>query len=182
MTSSTSILDGGGSRRRVQLSSSLREISTSPLNARAPLAGMITGQVGRILQAEVSVVTLTHSPTPSLPLSLPHSPTPSQWVNLCVDVGSLVSGLFKGQRFKSLEAISVGGSCMLRRIFTLRGPPPDTVSPLEETEGVEGIPKAYQMPGASVAVETRVGGFCVQQPTGADQNTRLPCRFSPTPG
>ena len=50
---------------------------------------------------------------------------------------------------------------MLRRIFTLRGAPPDTVSPSEGTEGaerVEGIPRAYQMPGASVAVETQVGG------------------------
>ena len=85
-----------------------------------------------------------------------HTHSIPQWVNLCVDMGSLVSGLFRSQRFKSLEAISVGGSCMLRRIFTLRGPPPDTVSPLEETEGVEEIPRVYQMPGTSVAVETQV--------------------------
>ena len=46
-----------------------------------------------------------------------------QWLNLCVDVGSLVDSLFKGSSFKSLEGVALGGSCRLRRIFTLKTTP-----------------------------------------------------------
>ncbi len=41
----SSVLDGRGSRRRVQLSTSLREISVSPLNARVPLPGLCAEEV-----------------------------------------------------------------------------------------------------------------------------------------
>lgn len=79
-----------------------------------------------------------------------------QWVNLCLDLGSLVRGPFHGQQFRSLEGIALGGSCTLRRIFTMRAPPPHTVEGEEEGEGVEPIPKACQMPGGAVAIETQV--------------------------
>lgn len=78
---------------------------------------------------------------------------------MCIDIGSFVSGLFKGQVFKSLEGISIGGSCMLRRVFTLRSPPPDTtVEQMYTTDvsALEEIPRACQMPSGVAAVETQV--------------------------
>ena len=57
-----------------------------------------------------------------------------------------MSGLFKGQEFKSLESISLGGSCLLRRVFTLRSTSED-------------VPRACQMPPAVGTVETQVLGF-----------------------
>ena len=79
-----------------------------------------------------------------------------QWLNLCVDVGSLVGGLFRGQVFKSLEGVTLGGNCMVRRIFTLRAPPPDTVGGPDRVEGVEEIPKSCQMPVAAGLTQTQV--------------------------
>ena len=40
-----SILDEGGIRRRINLSSSQREVNATPLNARVPLSDLVTGQV-----------------------------------------------------------------------------------------------------------------------------------------
>lgn len=48
---------------------------------------------------------------------------PYQWLNLCLDLSSLVSGLFKASPFKSLEWLCLGGSCSLRRVFTLKTTP-----------------------------------------------------------
>lgn len=65
-----SILDEGGIRRRINLSSSQRELSATPLNARVPLGDLVTGQVwtdGRT----VSPCVVSH-------------------VYLCVDMTSLV--------------------------------------------------------------------------------------------
>lgn len=39
------VLDSGGSRRRLQMSSSQREVAVTPLNARVPLTAL-TGEVG----------------------------------------------------------------------------------------------------------------------------------------
>lgn len=56
-----SVVDKSGSRRRIQLSSSLKEIAATPLNARVPLIGLLTGQVSllitlRILNGHVLIV------------------------------------------------------------------------------------------------------------------------------
>jgi hypothetical protein len=48
------------------------------------------------------------------------------WLNLCIDLRSVVSGCFPGQGFRSLDAITVTPVCKLRRIFTLRAAPVDT--------------------------------------------------------
>lgn len=125
------VVDGGGCRRRIQLSTSLREISASPLNARVPLAGVLVTD---------------------------------QWVNLCVDVVSMVTGLFKGQSFKSLEGISLGGTCSLRRVFTLRAPPPDTTGHthfMNDDETTEEIPRACQV--TTTSVQTQVGPQWLRQ-------------------
>ena len=163
----SSILDRGGSRRRLQLSTSMREISASPLNARAPLTGLCMGQVRHVplslcvlpcvLMVRHVLLSLCVLPCVLMVRHVPllHVLLLLQWLNLCLDLSSLVSGLFKGQTFKSLEGISIGGSCMLRRLFTLRSCPQATLGSREEG-ATEGIPRACQMPGGSVAVETQV--------------------------
>ena len=64
-----------------------------------------------------------------------------QWLHLCVDLESLVSGLFRAHQFKSLEWICVRGSCSLRRVFTLKSTP----SP----ESGEEFPRSCQMPSGA---------------------------------
>jgi len=49
-----------------------------------------------------------------------------QWLNLCVDMPSLMSEAWSDTLFSSLEGIAVSGSCKLRRIFTMRRQAPDT--------------------------------------------------------
>ena len=49
-----------------------------------------------------------------------------QWCNYCLDLEQLVPVFFPGHHFQSLEAISVRGSCRLRRICTLRDLPLST--------------------------------------------------------
>ncbi len=69
------------------------------------------------------------------------------WLNLCLDLASLVSDSFKGQSYRALESVVICANCRLRRVFTLKGMPRDDVSedaicdadiPLEE------IPRALQ--------------------------------------
>ena len=78
-------------------------------------------------------------------------------MNLCFDLDSLVSGLFKGQLFKSLEGVIIGGSCLIRRVFTLKSPPPDTTVESAVTDGppFDEIPQVYQML-TGVTVQTQV--------------------------
>lgn len=48
-----------------------------------------------------------------------------EWANLALDLPSLVATHFNGARFKSSESVSIGASCKLRKIFTLRDHPRD---------------------------------------------------------
>eukprot|EP00873_Tetraselmis_striata_P038313 jgi/Tetstr1/458577/TSEL_044980.t1 len=50
------------------------------------------------------------------------------WLNLAFNVASLVGDCFGGQPFRSLDLMILGGAFKLRRIFTLKQPPPDTVT------------------------------------------------------
>ena len=67
------------------------------------------------------------------------------WLNLCVDLDSLVGETFNGQAFRALESITVTANCRLRRIFTLKAPPMDTsrddIIPYPKTEP---LPKNLQ--------------------------------------
>lgn len=56
-----------------------------------------------------------------------------QWLNLCVDLVSIVGETWRGQTYRSIESVCVSANCKLRRIFTLKCQPPDTA----EDEGVE---------------------------------------------
>lgn len=68
-------------------------------------------------------------------------------------VASLVEVLFRGAKFKSLEGISLGGSCRLRRIFTLQA------TPTSSEEGIS-IPHAFHI--TSVVIKMQV---CIVETT-----------------
>lgn len=48
------------------------------------------------------------------------------WLNLCLDLVSLISDCFKGQSFRSLDTIILSGVFRLRKIFSMKCQPPDT--------------------------------------------------------
>ncbi|XP_025772261.1 uncharacterized protein C3orf67 homolog isoform X1 [Puma concolor] len=49
------------------------------------------------------------------------------WCNLCIDLVAFTSEIFKGAVFQSLDGIIVSANCKLRKIFTLKCKPQDTV-------------------------------------------------------
>ncbi|KAK3103082.1 hypothetical protein FSP39_016320 [Pinctada imbricata] len=73
------------------------------------------------------------------------------WLNLCLDLVSLVSDLWRGQTFKATESITISANCKLRRVFTMKSQPPDTAGD-EEMHGcpssnvgeLDQIPKQCQ--------------------------------------
>lgn len=69
-------------------------------------------------------------------------------MNLCIDMGSLVRTLFK-TGFKSLEGVSVGGWCRLRRVFTLLNVP----------GGDMDIPRPFHMGPISVHTQVRMDRY-----------------------
>lgn len=105
----------------------MREPSVSPLVARVPFVTMATGQVTDPPKYRA----LTNS-------ILPHI----QWVNVCLDLPSLVTELFPGHTHKSLESLIVGGTCQLRRVFTMSERP---ISDVVSETRARDIPKACQM-------------------------------------
>lgn len=48
------------------------------------------------------------------------------WLNLCIDLVSLVSDLWKGQTFKAVDSVCVTATCQLRKIFSMKRPPYET--------------------------------------------------------
>lgn len=73
------------------------------------------------------------------------------WLNLCLDLQSLVGETFKGQSFKALENLTISASCRLRKIFTMKSQPFDTTDDdeiynCENTNSgeLENIPKSLQ--------------------------------------
>lgn len=93
--------DTTGSKRRVMMSTSAREISITPLHAK-------------------------------LNISLVKRDT---WLNLCLDLASLVSDIFLRQTFKCLDFLVIAGNCKVRKIFTMRNQPPDTTA--SDCESIE---------------------------------------------
>lgn len=74
------------------------------------------------------------------------------WLNLCLDLQSLVGETFKGQSFKALENLTISASCRLRKIFTMKSQPFDTTNDdeiynCENTNSgeLENIPKSLQL-------------------------------------
>jgi hypothetical protein len=48
------------------------------------------------------------------------------WLNMCLDLESLVSDTFNGPKFRAVESFTVTANCRLKKVFTLRAPPIDT--------------------------------------------------------
>ena len=79
------------------------------------------------------------------------------WLNLCFDVRDMTSRLWPGTEFQSMELISVGAACKLRRIATLRGALVDTTEDdvklgcdrtIWQSTPIEEAPKSWQfLPG-----------------------------------
>lgn len=67
-----------------------------------------------------------------------------QWLNLVLDLSSLVSECWKGQTYKSTESICASANCRLRRIFTMRAQPPDTTDD-------EGCPNIFLLELTKIA-------------------------------
>jgi len=66
---------------------------------------------------------ISHTPLHTrLPLGMM---TRGQWVNLAINVSSIVSGVFSST-FKSIELICISASCKLRKVFTMRHQPHNT--------------------------------------------------------
>ncbi|KAG8435846.1 hypothetical protein GDO86_007073, partial [Hymenochirus boettgeri] len=75
------------------------------------------------------------------------------WCNLCIDLASFTSGIFKGAVFKSLDGIIISANCKLRKIYTMKMKPQDTIdkeedifgSPILEKEPSDFIPRSCQI-------------------------------------
>ncbi|KAK1116359.1 hypothetical protein AOXY_G38880 [Acipenser oxyrinchus oxyrinchus] len=48
------------------------------------------------------------------------------WCNICIDLVSFTSEIFKGAAFLSLDGIIVSASCKLRKVFTMKLQPQDS--------------------------------------------------------
>ncbi|XP_060774248.1 uncharacterized protein C3orf67 homolog [Neoarius graeffei] len=71
------------------------------------------------------------------------------WCNLCIDLGSFTTELFRGAAFLSLDGIIISACCKVRRMFTMRTEPAEHVDrdPYDMTNyPKEEIPKSYQFP------------------------------------
>ncbi|XP_060065672.1 protein CFAP20DC-like [Ylistrum balloti] len=76
----------------------------------------------------------------------------SIWLNMCIDMVSLVGETWKGQTYKATQSISVSANCKLRRIFTMKIQPPDTAGdeemygcPPSNSGELDQIPKSCQL-------------------------------------
>ncbi|KAK7101886.1 protein CFAP20DC-like [Littorina saxatilis] len=74
------------------------------------------------------------------------------WLNLCLDMVSLVGETWSGQTYRAIDHITVSANCKVRRIFTMKSQPPDTTDDNElygchgNNQGeVDLIPKQVQL-------------------------------------
>ncbi|KAE8612646.1 hypothetical protein XENTR_v10012927 [Xenopus tropicalis] len=73
------------------------------------------------------------------------------WCNLCVDLVSFTSGIFKGAVFQSLDGIIISANCKLRKIYTMKLKPKETIeediygSSLLNDEPTDIIPRCCQI-------------------------------------
>ncbi|KAJ3265563.1 hypothetical protein HK104_006277 [Borealophlyctis nickersoniae] len=92
-----------------------------------------------------------HTKVTALHVTLPLPLLRGVWMNLCFDLTSLVSDIFRGQTFRCLNSISLTGTFRLRKVFTMRNRPPDTMDDDFAVDAfprghVEAIPRNIQYP------------------------------------
>ncbi|XP_067230417.1 uncharacterized protein C3orf67 homolog isoform X1 [Chanodichthys erythropterus] len=68
------------------------------------------------------------------------------WCNLCIDLDSLTTEIFRGKRFLSLDGIIISACCKLRRIFTMKNEPADCMDGEIRNGPKEEIPRNCQFP------------------------------------
>ncbi|XP_066452710.1 protein CFAP20DC isoform X2 [Eleutherodactylus coqui] len=73
------------------------------------------------------------------------------WCNLCIDLAAFTSGIFKSAVFQSLDGITISANCKLRKIYTMKLKPQDTVeqdiyeSAFSDCEPPDTIPRSCQI-------------------------------------
>ncbi|KAK3579069.1 hypothetical protein CHS0354_029929 [Potamilus streckersoni] len=73
------------------------------------------------------------------------------WLNLCLDMVSMVGETWNGQTYKAIEGVNLSANCKVRKIFTMKVQPPDTAGD-EELYGcapsnigeLEPVPQKFQ--------------------------------------
>ncbi|XP_072026449.1 protein CFAP20DC-like [Amphiura filiformis] len=85
------------------------------------------------------------------------------WLNLCIDMLSIVGEAFRGQTYKSLDTLTISAACHLRKVFTMKCQLPDDTddddlydckSPTNENE-LDTLPKTFQF-APDVSYQTQV--------------------------
>ncbi|KAH9489325.1 hypothetical protein Btru_057597 [Bulinus truncatus] len=96
-------------------------------------------------QKEIQVTPL-HA---KVPLTIVHR---AIWLNLALDMVSLVGDMWTGQTFRSVDQIAISANCKLKRVFTMKSQPPDTTEdeelellPSVNTGEMDHIPKQCQL-------------------------------------
>ncbi|XP_046841413.1 protein CFAP20DC-like isoform X2 [Xenia sp. Carnegie-2017] len=87
------------------------------------------------------------------------------WLNMCLDLESLVKNTFHGSTCRSLEGFTVTANCRLKRVFTLRSPPMDN-SELGETQydHYESLPRNVQLiTSGSIPTMTQILSYTTLQ-------------------
>lgn len=70
------------------------------------------------------------------------------WLNLCLDLNSLVGETFSGQTFRALESITLTANCRVKKVFTLKVPPEDNSSDdhnFTSYDKTEPLPRGLQL-------------------------------------
>ena len=98
-----------------------------------------------------TVATAMHARIPMGPIKR------NVWLNLCFDVRDMTSRLWPGTEFQSVELISVGAACKLRRVATMRGAVADSTEDdvrlncdrtIWQSTPIEDVPKSWHfLPG-----------------------------------
>ena len=85
------------------------------------------------------------------------------WLNLCLDLESLVSDTFSGPKFRAVESFTVTANCRLRKVFTLRAPPVETSQDHNvQYENSESLPRNLQLITTSdISTSTQVSCDCI---------------------
>ena len=83
------------------------------------------------------------------------------WLNMCLDLESLVSDTFNGPKFRAVESFTVTANCRLKKVFTLRAPPVDTSEgDIVQYPNSEPLPRNLQLITTSdVSTITQVSGI-----------------------
>ena len=107
------VRDVRGTRRRLFFSGNQKDISSTALHARLPLADI----------------------------------KPHTWTNLCIDLPSIISHCWSVSSYHSIATITFAGTFKLRKIFTVKHPPPPVSEmSVEDDYCYQHLPKACDFP------------------------------------